>query len=174
MERIIDGGLLDDGSVQLLVHWTGYDNPDDYTWEPLASLTRRREQVLKYTSTVPELSHVTLPEVGGDCSNSGGFELRNWVFIKKVVEIIRQHGEKEPYQLCQTVIGFDGDKPQGANKLLSSKEAGIIIILFKSHFYVVTIDNDGTAFIADGSNYSCQSEQIVGILGRKIGHKLKP
>lgn len=37
-EEILDERTTADGTQEYLVHWEGYDAPEDYTWEPLTNL----------------------------------------------------------------------------------------------------------------------------------------
>lgn len=47
VESILDSDLID-GELHYLIKWVGYDDPKDYTWEPIAHLPNCAQLIMDY------------------------------------------------------------------------------------------------------------------------------
>ena len=45
VQEVLDERTTPDGSLEYQVHWEGWDDPKDYTWEPLTNLKIGSEPV---------------------------------------------------------------------------------------------------------------------------------
>lgn len=153
-----------------LVHWEGYDDEKDFTWELESSLKECVEMINERAEDYG-LTTSSLPEVMGGCNLANTdvqFNKDNWVTVKRVCSVISMYRGAVQYASQVPVIGLNGswikDKPTRDT---------LYILPYISHFYVVYYRASlKMAYISDGLGLCTRDPAILKDLGRRLGLRL--
>lgn len=101
VQEIVDSGIENDGvTIKYQVHWKGWDDPKDYTWEPKANLYNSWHLVLEY--------HKKLSRMDEDQAHLNLIKLI--LLLSRVTEEGAQIDEGLLLKLCQKDLGHTENK----------------------------------------------------------------
>jgi len=173
-KSIIGCGWAANGERMFKVHWLGYDDPADHTWEYEYNLAKCYDLVKEFCDKEPRIGPTSLKRIGGADKSDRTllFNERNWTTVDVVIEKIHQ------YASCQSQYNSELRVIESKQFKDDQSEDCLLVTLLESHFYVSLYVNNGEenkAYIADGSNIFFKAEEpsrqlkLKSIFGTRVG-----
>lgn len=161
----------DDQGRWYLVKWKGYPI-SAATWQLEPALKMCYEPVAKYCKD--NAISTELKAIGGaDISEATGqFNVENWIKIDEVARIINSFS-KIPSYSARIGIELVENLTERRNQVIKKDKDVIIIVLDRSHFYVIGyLAKEKQGYISDSRNMSSKKE-VISRFSRHLGIAIK-
>lgn len=167
--EILAVGDDEEGRRKNLVHWKGFDNKKDYTWEYESDLVSAYHKVKEFYDYA-KLGQPTIEPRGG-ASPIGQHNEANWISLEILIHNIKQNMYGNSYASNIELVGIDGADPRG----LDLTRSQIIAVLHYNHFYIVYYDaRISIGYISDSLDICLESRKTLRELSDLLRVDLLP